>query len=111
MPVNAVAVIVAVVVAMVIALAIVAAVGYVGAPLPAQLIWCSGVFLFGHAMWHVGPYFPYQGLNLCPLHWKFRGLNHWTTGKVPHLAFHNPHFTDSLQFQIDNIIVSDLVEK
>ena len=33
--------------------------------------------LFGQAMWHVGSYFPDQGLNPCPLQWRSRVL---TTG-------------------------------
>ena len=34
-------------------------------------------FFFGHTMWHLGSWFPDQGWNPCPLHWK-HGV--WTTG-------------------------------
>ena len=53
MPVTAVAIIVVIVIAMVAALAIAAAAGYIGAPLPAQLIWCLGLFFLAtpHGMW------------------------------------------------------------
>ena len=30
---------------------------------------------------HVGSYFPNQGLNLCPLHWKLRVLTSGPPGK------------------------------
>ena len=36
------------------------------------------LFIYFLATWHVGSYFPNQGVNLCPLQWKC-GLNHWTT--------------------------------
>ena len=33
------------------------------------------LFLFlGHTLWHIGSYFPDQGSNPCPLHWKYRIL-------------------------------------
>ena len=34
--------------------------------LRAQELWCEGLL----SPWNVGPYFPSQGLNLCPLHHK-----------------------------------------
>ena len=43
------------------------------------------VFLFlGHTLWHIGSYFPDQGSNPCPLHWKYRIL---TTSEVPLLCY------------------------
>ena len=36
---------------------------------------------FGCALWHVGPYFPNQGLNLHPVHWKHRVLTTGPPGK------------------------------
>ena len=45
---------------------------------------------FGHTMQHLGSLFPNQGLNSCPLHWKCRILNHWTTREVPHWSLLPP---------------------
>ena len=43
------------------------------------------VYVCGCAAWHVGSYFPDQGWNSHPLHWKHRDL---TTGlEVPRKIF------------------------
>ena len=46
-------------------------------------------FKFGYTTRQVGTYFLYQGWNLCPLQWKCRVLNHWTTREVPMHAMLN----------------------
>ena len=35
-------------------------------------------------MWHAGPWFPEQGLNLCPLHWERGVLTTGPPGKLPY---------------------------
>ena len=40
------------------------------------------LFLIFGPCWHAGSYFPDQGLNLRPQHWKL-SLNHRTTRKSP----------------------------
>ena len=42
------------------------------------------LFFFGHAMQHVGSYFPNQGSNLCPLQWKRGVLTTELPGKSPY---------------------------
>ena len=39
------------------------------------------------ATWNVGCYFPDQGSNPSPLHYKHRVFNHWTTREVSVLHF------------------------
>lgn len=36
--------------------------------------------------------FPDQGLNPHPLQWEHRAFNHWTTRKVPYMAFFEFYF-------------------
>ena len=38
---------------------------------------CIYLFIFGHTVQHMGSLFPYQGSNLCPLHWE-HWFKHWT---------------------------------
>ena len=40
-------------------------------------------FFFGCGTHHMVSYFPRQGSNLGPLHWKHGVLNHWTAREVP----------------------------
>ena len=40
--------------------------------------------LFCHAMQHLGSFFPDQGLNPCPLHWKHRVITTGPPGKSPY---------------------------
>ena len=47
------------------------------------MIYLIFFFKFGCATRQVGSYFLDQGWNMCPLQWKCRGLNHWTTREVP----------------------------
>ena len=42
---------------------------------------CVCLFVFGGALQYVGSWFPNQGLNPHPPHWK-RSLNHWTAREV-----------------------------
>ena len=50
-------------------------------------------FSLGHAMWHVGSYFPDQGSNPLPMLWKHRIL---TTGPPGKFLF--PHRLSGLVF-------------
>ena len=45
-----------------------------------HLFW---IFFFGCSTWHVGFYFPSQGLNLYPLAVGAQSLNCWTSREVP----------------------------
>ena len=50
---------------------------------------CHTIFVptfLGGAVWHVGSYFPDQGLNPHPLHWKRRVLTTGPPGKSPVLV-------------------------
>ena len=49
--------------------------------LAAQLAACT-FFFFWHAMWHVGSYFPDQGIEPPPPGLEARCLNHWATWDV-----------------------------
>ena len=44
---------------------------------------CIYLFIFGHALWHVGSLFPDQGSNLHLLHWKLIVLTTGPPGRVP----------------------------
>ena len=46
------------------------------------------LFIFGHALQHVGSQFLDQGSNLQPLHWQVLSLNHWTTMDAPLLTIY-----------------------
>ena len=47
----------------------------------AESKWPFIFFIFVRVTWHVGSQFPDQGLNLSPLHWKFRVLTTGPPGK------------------------------
>ena len=42
---------------------------------------------FDHALWHVGSWFPYHGLNPSLLNWEHRVLTTGTRGKSKHEYF------------------------
>jgi len=45
------------------------------------------VLIFGCALWHIGSYFPDQGSNLHPLHWKWGVSTLDLPGKLLKTAF------------------------
>ena len=67
---------------------------------------CLFLYLFGHALRHVGSLFPHQGWNLCPLRWKIIVFNCWAAKKSLLFNFFKDVYFDIIWVKFDRILLN-----